>query len=319
MSYRRVTREDRLVIKAYLDEEISYCSIADKLGFHRSTIYREVGRNGGLRGYRAKQAQRLSMKRQLYCQNPKKMKGALIDQVEEKLRLRWSPEQISHRLRLEGQIAVSAETIYRHIHRDASTGGDLWRCLRRSRRQRKPRFPREDRRGTIHNARALADRPIQAQERKTLGHWERDSMIGLNRKTAVLVCTDRRSRYNVFERLDRRKAVLVTHQTIKALQNLPVRSITNDRGQEFSDHPHLEQRLGVKVYFCDPYSSYQRGTNENRIGLLRDYLPKKTDLSRVPWRQLKKIQFEINNRPMKLLDWRTPYEIMTQQRRTAFV
>ena len=123
--------------------------------------------------------------------------------------------------------------------------------------------------------------------------------------------------FNRFTKLNRRKAVEVTNKTNKALLGLPVRSITNDRGKEFNDIKTLEAKIGVKVFFCDPYSSYQRGTNENRIGILRDYLPKKTDLNNLSWKYLKKIEFEINNRPMKCLDWRTPYEAMMSKRCTT--
>lgn len=139
-------------------------------------------------------------------------------------------------------------------------------------------------------------------------------MIGKNHKSAVLVITDRKSRFNKFRKLNGKSAKKVTRETATALRGLPVKSITNDRGQEFSDHIRCEKELNVKVYFCDPYSSYQRGTNENRIGILRQYLPKKTDLSRLTNRKLQKIEFEINNRPMKCLDWMTPYEFMMEEK-----
>ena len=144
-------------------------------------------------------------------------------------------------------------------------------------------------------------------------------MFGKNRKIAVLVCTDRRSRYNRFIKLNRRKAVDVTRKTATVLAGLPLRSITNDRGQEFNDSIRLEKKVGVKVYYCDPYSSYQRGTNENRIGILRQYYPKRTPLEKLHWKTLKKVEFEINNRPMKCLDWKTPYEVMMKKSCTAFV
>ena len=119
--------------------------------------------------------------------------------------------------------------------------------------------------------------------------------------------------------MNRRKAVNVTKKTIEAFRGLPFRSITNDRGQEFNDSKKLEKKIGVNVYYCDPYSSYQRGTNENRIGILRDYLPKKTDLTKVSKKEIEKIEFEINHRPMKCLDWKSPYEVMFKKSCTAFV
>lgn len=310
MRYRRVTQEDRLGIKAYLEAGLNQSAIADKLGFHKSTVSREVGRNRGGRGYRPQQAQRFTDERQEYRRRPRKMLPEMIERIEVKLRLKWSPEQISNRFRVEGTPTVAAETIYRHIYSDRGRGGELWRHLRWSRRQRKRRFPSEERRGKIQNATPIADRPGQANKRRKRGHWERDTMIGKNRKTAILALVDRKTRFNRFARLNRRLAAGVTNKTVKLLEGLPCRSITNDRGQEFSDHERLAKKLNVSVYFCDPYSSYQRGTNENRIGILRQYFPKRTDLSNVHWRTLKKVELEINNRPMKVLDWRTPYEAM---------
>jgi IS30 family transposase len=287
--------------------------IADKLGFHKSTIGREIKRNKGGRGYRPKQAHQLAMMREESKHGPYRMTPVVMMNVIERLELRWSPEQISNRLRLEGEDIVSTETIYKFIQEDQENGGELWRNLRRSRRVRKKRFPSEDRRGKIQNARPIAKRPKKANKRKKVGHWERDLMVGKNHKSAVLVITDRKSRFNKFRKLNGKHAKKVTRETITALKNLPKRSLTNDRGQEFSDHQNYEKKTKIKVYFCDPYSSYQRGTNENRIGLLRQYYPKKTDLTHLTNKELEVIEFEINNRPMKLLDWRTPYEVMMEE------
>ena len=233
-----------------------------------------------------------------------------MTQIIERLECKWSPEQISNRLRLEGEAEISSETIYKFIDEDRKLGGDLWTHLRRSQRRRKRRFPSTERRGTIRSARPLSERPKAAESRKQKGHWERDLMVGKGQKSAVLVVTDRKSRFNKFRKLDGKFAKKVTTQTIVALRGLPKKSISNDRGQEFSDHKGYERKVKVKVFFCDPYSSYQRGTNENRIGTLRQYLPKKMDLKDLTNEKLQKIEFEINNRPMKCLDWLTPYEVM---------
>jgi IS30 family transposase len=310
MEYRRVTSEDRLRIKDGLDAGLSKSAIADKLGFHKSTIGREISRNTGRRGYRPKQAQRLAMTREESKHGPYRMNPVVMTAIIERLELRWSPEQISNRLRLEGQDTVSAETIYKFIDEDRQSGGELWKLLRRSGRRRRRRFPSEDRRGQIQNATPISERPGKANKRKKLGHWERDTMLGGDRKACVLVVTDRKSRFNKLRKLNRRFATEVTKETMVALQGLPVKSISNDRGQEFSDHERCSKKMKIKIYFCDPYSSHQRGTNENRIGILRQYLPKKTDLTELTNRDLEKIEFEINNRPMKCLDWRTPYEVM---------
>jgi IS30 family transposase len=238
------------------------------------------------------------------------MNPVIMARIIERLEVKWSPEQIYNRLRMEGEDIVSTESIYKFILEDRRQGGTLWKNLRRSGRSRKKRFPSEDRRGKIKNTRSISKRPRKANKRKIVGHWERDLMIGKDHKAAVLAIVDRKSRFNRFRKLNGKHAKRVTKETIVALKGLPKKSMTNDCGKEFADHRSYEKRTRVKVYFCDPYSSYQRGTNENRIGLLRQYFPKKTDLSKVTNKQLQMIEFEINNRPMKLLDWKTPYEVM---------
>lgn len=310
MGYRRVTGEDRLRIKDGLDAGLTKSAIADKLGFHKSTVGREILRNTGRRGYRPKQAQGLATAREASKHGPYKMNPVIMTAIIERLELRWSPEQISNRLRIEGEETVSPETIYKFIDADRLAGGNLWKYLRRSNRCRRRRFPSEDRRGRIQNAVPISKRPKKANKRRKLGHWERDTMLGKDRKACVLVITDRKSRFNKFRKLNRRFASKVTKETITALKGLPVETITNDRGQEFADHQMCSKKMKVQIYFCDAYSSFQRGTNENRIGILRQYLPKKTDLTGLSGRELKKIEFEINNRPMKCLDWLTPYEVM---------
>jgi IS30 family transposase len=312
MKYRRVTCEDRLRIKDGLDAGLTKSEIADKLGFHKSTITREISRNTGGRGYRPKQANKYAEIREDAKHWPYKLNPVIMMMITERLELKWSPEQISNRLRIEGQANISTETIYKFIAKDREAEGKLWQHLRRSHRQRRRRFPSEDRRGQIQNAVPISERPVKANGRKKLGHWERDTMLGKDRKTGVLVITDRKSRFNKFRKLNRKLSPKVTQETIHALKGLPVRSITNDRGHEFADHQSCAKKLKIKIYFCDPYSSYQRGTNENRIGLLRQYFPKRTDISKLTNRDLKKIEFEINNRPMKILDWKTPYEVMME-------
>ena len=310
MGYCRVTSEDRLRIKDGLDAGLSKSEIADKLGFHKSTIGREILRNKGNRGYRPKQAHLKAMAREVPKHGPYRMTPVIMMKIVERLEVKWSPEQIYNRLRMEGEDVVSTETIYKFILEDRKNGGELWKNLRRSGRHRKKRFPSEDRRGKIKNTRSISKRSKKANKRQKLGHWERDLMIGKNHESAVLAIVDRKSRFNKLRKLNGKHAKKVTRETIIALKDLPKKSMTNDCGKEFSDHQIYEKKTKVKVYFCDPYSSYQRGTNENRIGILRQYLPKKSDLTNVSNKQLERIEFEINNRPMKILDWKTPYEVM---------
>lgn len=310
MKYSRVTEADRIKIELLIKQQKSYTEIALEIGKHKSTVSRELARNRGKRGYRHQQAHLLATNREASKHGPYKMNKEICQSIKDKLEKKWSPEQISCRLKYEGKPTVSHETIYLYIYKDKENGGELWKNLRHGHRVRKRRFPSENRRGTIQNAVPISLRSKAANNRSRIGHWERDTMHGSDRKTSVLVFTDRKSRFNCFKMLSRRTATNVTAATLKAIGRLPVASITNDRGQEFSDHARCSKLIKTKIYFCDPYSSYQRGSNENRIGILRQYFPKGTDLRKINWRQLKTAEIEINNRPMKCLDWRTPYEVM---------
>ena len=263
MSYRRVTYQDRLVIKASLDASLSKTKIADKLEFYKSTISREIKRNMGGRGYQTSTKE--SRRKGRLKNGPYKMNPIIMTQIIERLEAKWSPEQISNRLKLEGEPRVSTETIYKFINEARQMGGPLCRHLRRSGRRRKSRFPSVDRRDRIKDDRPLSCRPKAAEKRKTLGHWERDPMVGKNHKSSVLVITDRKSRFNKFRKLYGKYSKEVTKDTISALKCLPKGSMSNNRGLEFSDHKGYEKKIKVKVFFCDPYSNYQRETKENRL------------------------------------------------------
>lgn len=312
--YRRVAKEDRIRIKDALDAGLTNNEIADKLGFHKSTISREVRRNTGGRGYKPKQAQRLANSRQDHLSKLRKWNKALEKKVRKLLKKKWSPEQISERLKHEGHESISHERIYQFIAEDKANGGEGWKNLRYSHKQRKRRFPSQDRRGQIKNAVCIEKRSAGANNRSRKGHWERDTMVGGDRKTGVLVCVERKSRVIKLGKLNRRTAAKTAAATINLLKALPCKSITNDRGQEFQAHEKVADRLGVSVYFCHPYSSCERGTNENRIGVVRQYLPKKEKLENLTHYQIKKIEIEINNRPMKCLDWKTPLEVLSGQK-----
>jgi IS30 family transposase len=234
MGYRRVTSEDRLRIKENLDAGLSNSAIADKLGFHKSSIGREINRNKGGRGYRPKQAHQFAMAREAPKHGPYKMNPVVMLNIIERLELKWSPEQISNRLKRDGEEIVSTETIYKFIQEDQESGGELWRNLRRSQRVRKKRFPSEDRRGKIKDARPISKRSKKADKRKKVGHWERDLMVGKNHKSAVLVITDRKSRFNKFRKLNGKYAKKVTIETIKALKDLfGSRKLSHDLDQNF--------------------------------------------------------------------------------------
>ena len=220
---------------------------------------------------------------------------------------------MSSRLKHEKRGNISHQRIYEFIEQDKSFGGDLWKNLRHSRRLLRKRSESQDSRGQIKEARSIEERSGSVKGRNCFGHWERDTMHGSEKKGGLLVCVERKYRYVKLAKLLRRTAGKTAQATIRLLKDYPVRTITNDRGHEFAYHNKVAHQLNTKVFFCHPYSSYERGTNENRIGVIRQYFPKKIPLLEVPWYQLRKVEKEINNRPMKCLGWRTPSETFLKQ------
>ena len=235
------------------------------------------------------------------------------------LKRKWSPEQISSRLKLERKESISHQRIYEFIEEDRLSGGDLWKNLRHSRKLRKKRSRSEDHRGQIKEARCIEERPESVENRSYFGHWERDTMHGAERKGGLLVCVERKYRYVRLTKLLRRTAEKTAMATIRLLRDFPVRTITNDRGHEFGHHNQVANQLNTQVFFCHPYSSCERGTNENRIGVIRQYFPKKTPLLDATWYQLRKVEKEINSRPMKCLGWRTPSEAFLKQKHRLII
>lgn len=314
MKYRRVTHEDRLQLKAYLDSGLNQSEIGDKLKFNKSTISREIVRNSGKKGYRSKQSRRKADARQIYRLRARKMTDEITGRISMLLAKKWSPEQISERLKHEKMPSVSTETIYKYIYANRKAGGMLYKNLRRSHKSRKHRLSWADRRGRIQNACSIEQRPAGANNRSRYGHWERDTMLGRIRKTALLVCVERKARYTRLAKLLSRVAETVTSQTARLLDGFTCKSITNDRGMEFYDHVTLAEEMNTNIFFCHPYSSQERGTNENMIGLIRQYFPKGSDISNVTYEELMKVETELNLRPMKTLAWKTPYEVLLRKK-----
>ena len=317
--YRRLTEVDRIRIKDFVSMGLSQLQIADKLKVHKSTISREIKRNSGQRGYRSKQAQRMAEERQAFRSSLRKWTLSLEKQVRVLLRRKWSPEQIASRLKLERKEAISHQRIYEFIKEDKLGGGDLWKSLRHSTRRRRKRSRATDHRGQIKEAHCIEERPVSVKNRKYFGHWERDTMHGVERKGGMLVCVERKYRYVRLAKLLRRTAEKTASATVRLLRDFPVRTITNDRGHEFGHHNEVAHHLNTKVFFCHPYSSQERGTNENRIGVIRQYFPKRSRLLDLTWYQMRRVEKEINNRPMKCLGWRTPSEALRKEKHRLIV
>ena len=313
MTYHHLSREERYQISALLKEGLSQSDIAINLGRHKTTISREIARNSGLRGYRPKQANFLAQQRSTNSRNARQMDPSDWLLVERYLQSQWSPEQIS------AKVPISHETIYRHIYTDKSFGGTLYSHLRCQKKRRKRYAGGRDRRGQIIGRRAISDRPAHIEERRQLGHWEGDTLIGKSHKQAIISLVERKSGYAVLAKVGNKTAHLVSSAIIDRLNPIAmkVQTLTFDNGKEFSDHAKIDSALGSISYFADPYSSWQRGSNENLNGLIRQYIPKSRPLSTVSDKELARIESLLNNRPRKRLGFKTPHEVFNLSMNTV--
>jgi len=315
MGYAHLTKEERYQTWALRGAGLGIREIARRLDRSPSTISRELRRNRGQRGYRCKQAHRLAQQRAGSCRSRRRIAFEQWQAVERLLRRDWSPEQIAARLRLEGGLRVSHEWIYQFIYADKQLGGGLHRHLRIQKKRKRYGSGRQ-RRGRIIARRGIEERPRAADERSEIGHWEVDTMIGKRGKSTCLTAVERRSRFTRIAKLQRRTAKLATQRLNQRLKPLmrSVRTITGDNGKEFSDHPGISSGLDCQFYFADPYASWQRGTNENTNGLIRQYLPSQRDLGTLTGGEIQKIEKRLNHRPRKCLGFLTPHEVFYDTR-----
>jgi IS30 family transposase len=317
MTYQQLSLDERHQIRALRSQSVSWAEIARRLGRHRSTILREVRRNSveridGVIQYHAGQAHgRAHARRVAKGVQQRRIQGELRTLVEQKLRLSWSPEQISGRLWLERGDRLSAETIYQHVIRDAfEQRGGLRYCLRfggyKKHRLRRSRHAARTRARKNH----ISQRPAAANDRSEVGHWERDCVLGPKGGPVVLTLVERRTRYTRFRRVGKLDTAAVAAATVEALRPYAasIKSVTNDNGVEFQRDAALASRLRVPIYFCDPSSPWQRGTVENVNGLLRQYLPKHASMPTLTDALTTALEDTLNYRPRKILGYRTPHE-----------
>jgi len=286
MNYTQLTQEQRYQIYALKKMGHDQTQTAKCLGVHKSMISRELDRNQGQRGYRPKQAHEKALKRRAQ-KAQERITAETWAQVEEKLRLDWSPEQISCWLKKNKQDPVSHESIYQYVYADKRAGGDLHKHLRCQKKYRK-RHGGKDRRGKIPNRVSIEQRPEIVELRERIGDWEADTIIGAGQKGAIVTLVERKSRFALMDKVDHRTAEAAEQAIVRMLLPiiLQVLTITFDNGKEFANHEKIAQQLQAEMYFAHPYASWERGTNENTNGLIRQYLPKGSDFSSVTDEQL---------------------------------
>lgn len=318
MSYNHLSITERELLLIHLMQGLSLCRIAKLLGRNKSTISRELARNKG--EYLPSKAQARYTRRRKKCRPHKLLENPELFALLKKLFLgcQWSPEQIANRLKLENYpIQISYKTIYRAIYAGMFDTPEQKRsvgnrgAIRKLRHRGKPRRPKGyvSNRGKIPISHELSERPIAANERIRRGDWEADTIVGFNRKSGLLTLVDRKSRFLLAAPLSRLGSKEVEAAMIEALCGQPLHSITPDRGREFQLHCKVTTELGVEFYFPPPHQPWQRGTNENTNGLLREYFPKGYDFTHLSKEDLQKVVDLINHRPRKCLSYRTPAEV----------
>ncbi len=317
MSYTQLTREQRYQIYALMKAGHNQTRIAAVINCHKSTISRELRRNRGLKGYRPYQADELAYDRQCAAYRSR-IAWQTWQQVERLLGQDWSPEQIAGRLKLEQQPTVSHECIYLYVYADKRRGGTLHQHLRSQKKQRK-RYSGYIRRGQIPNRISIDKRPQIVASKGRFGDWEADTIVGARHKGGILSVVERKSKLTRLRKLATKGAAEMKDNAILLLAPLAakVHTITVDNGKEFCDHELIAAGLNARLYFAHPYSSWERGLNENTNGLVRQHFPKKYEFARITNQDLQQVEDLLNNRPRKTLGYRTPNEVFFKQRSVA--
>ncbi len=309
MKYNQLTPDERYSISGYRKAGLSVNQIAKELGRHRSTIYREVNRHSRQDTYRPSyavyRANFIRSKARRYWHYTKDD----LKIVRDLLRKDWSPEQISGVLSMYDLLKISHETIYKYIWWDKVHGGTLFKYLRQSSKRRRKRSGAYDSRGMLAGKRHISERPEIINERGRIGDWEIDTVMGSGDKHCIVTLVERKTGYTLIGKLENRTKEELNRVTRKLIQKHKDKmiTITADNGTEFHGYSDLEKKTGVTFYFATPYHSWERGTNENTNGLIRQYLPKGTSMADVTQRVCERIAFKLNTRPRKRHGYHSPW------------
>jgi len=314
--YAQITQEERYAIAALKKQRLSIRGIAKELRRSPSTISREIRRNRKADGgYRAHTAGERTRARRSKSRRNTRFTSTDWVLVERLIRLDWSPEQVSGWLKLQDLLSISYETIYIYLWRDKARGGDLWTHLRQATKKRRKRYRSHDSRGKLAGKRHISERPAEVESRKTIGHWEIDTVKGDSQAMhSVVTIVERKTGYLVMGKLTRHCAAETTARSIELINphRGKVVTITSDNGSEFHGYKDIETATGTEFYFATPHHSWERGTNENTNGLIRQYLPKRKSMAHVTQTDLDAIATKLNSRPRKRLGFRTPEECYVQ-------
>ena len=312
MNYKQLTDALRYQIESYLKAGYGITQIANELTVHKSTISRELKRNGKKRTYTASHAITVSKERRKEAHKHSIFDAAMKQYITDKITSQqWSPQQIKGKCDLDGVAMVYVEHIYQYIYWDQLQGGLLYQHLRTARRRCKKRLHTKHQRGQIPNRVMIDKRPKIVDSKNRFGHWEADTIIGKNHKSAIVTLTERKSQFELMAKTVGIKVVSIKRQMINLLAPFKeqVKTITSDNGKEFTLHQQMAKKLDAQFFFAQPYSPWQRGLNEYNNKLIRQYLPKKTDFNMIKHQTINMITRKLNNRPRKLLEYKTPNEV----------
>ncbi len=312
MTYRQLSPEERYMLAALRRQGLNQSEIARSLGRHRSTVCREVRRNRTRADgrYRAFTAQERTNGRRSRSRRNLRFTEADFAIVEELLCRQWSPEQVAGHLRRTGRLAISHETIYRHVWRDKREGGLLYTHLRGARKRRRKRYGAYDSRGKLSGKRLISERPAAVEARAMVGHWEADTVMGAGSRDCVVTLVERKSGLLLIGKLADRTTASLNRRVIRLIRRdeAAFQTVTADNGTEFHNYRRIEARTKALFYFARPYHSWERGSNENANELIRQYLPRGTSMAGLSQQQCNSIARKLNTRPRKRLGFRTPLE-----------
>ncbi len=312
MSYHQITSDERYRLSALRVQGHGTTSIAREMGRHRSTVWREVRRNAHVDGhYHVQKAIEHANARRWRSRSHPRFSTEQLHPVWKLLGRLWSPQQICGYLRRSGQLCISHETLYRYIWADRRRGGSLHRHLRCAIKQRRKRYGAYDSRGRLAGKTMIQDRPAYIAHRRQLGHWEIDTVLGKGSRHCIVSLVERKSGYLQIAKIRARNVEQTTAATIALISRHPHRfkTITADNGTEFHGYRDIEKATGVRFYFATPHHAWERGTNENTNGLIRQYLPKGSSMARITQRDCDDIARALNTRPRKRHGYKTPEQI----------
>lgn len=316
-----LTAAQRYTISVLLAQKTLQSSIATTIGKSPAVISREIKRNSTANGlYDDDFAQKKYENGLKSKPRAIKFTDSVQNLVKEGLSKQWSPEQISETAKSEGNFCVSHEKIYQYVWLDKQNGGKLYENLRNQGKKYRKRGAEKDKRGSIKDRVSIHERPVVVDEKTRLGDWEGDTIIGKDHKGAILTTNERKSGFLLMKKLGGKNATDLSIQMVAVLTPYKAvcHTLTVDNGKEFARHTDISKSLEINIYFADPYASWQRGANENTNGLIRQYIPKKTDFDTISDQRVQEIQDLINNRPRKRLNWKTPNQVFQELSKIAF-